>query len=80
MASTVFLYLAAYLAFPMLKVWLSSPSTFVTNSFSVSPAALAGLLNFLAPSILGLASDILLLSSFSGLHNWGCSIKVSLHG
>ena len=58
-----FLFLAAYLAFPMSKVWLLSPNTFVTNSFLVGyPAALMGLRNFLAPSILGLASDILSLS------------------
>ncbi len=43
-ASTVFWYLAVYFAFPMSKVWLSSPSTLVTNSFLVGPAFLAGLL------------------------------------
>ena len=74
-----FLYLATYLAFPMTKVWLSSPSTFVTNSFLVSPAALAGLQNFFAPSILGLASNMFSLSSFSSLLDWGCSVKVRMH-
>jgi hypothetical protein len=75
-----FLVLGRIFAFPMSKMWLLSPSTFVTNSFLVGPVALVGLRNFLAPSILGLASDMFLLSSFSGLHNWGCSVKVSLHG
>jgi hypothetical protein len=53
MASTVFLYLAAYFAFSMSNVWPSSPSTFVTNSFLIGPSALVDLRNFLAPSILG---------------------------
>ena len=59
MASTVFLCLAAYFAFPMLKVWLSSPRTFVTNSFLIGPTALVDLRNIFAPSILGVASAIL---------------------
>ena len=59
----VFLYLAEYFAFPMSKVWLSSPNTFVTNSFLVGcPAALMGRRNFLAPSILGSASNMFSLS------------------
>ena len=33
MASIVLLYFAVYFAFPMSKVWLSSPNTFVMNFF-----------------------------------------------
>ena len=45
------------------KVWLSSPNTFVTNSSLVScPTAFMGRQNFLAPTILGLASDMFSLS------------------
>ncbi len=43
-ASTVFWSLAACFAFSMSKVWLSSPSTLVMNSFLAGPAFLAGLL------------------------------------
>ncbi len=43
-ASTVFWYLAAYFAFPISKVWLSSPSTLVRNSFLAGPAFYASLL------------------------------------
>jgi hypothetical protein len=70
MASTVFLYLGAYFAFPMSKVWLSSHSTFVANYFLVGAAALAvGLQNFLALSILGLASNMSYFHFFSSLHS-----------
>ena len=61
MASTIFLYAAVYFAFLMSKVWLSSLSTFATNSLLVGPAALTGLRYFLAPSILGLTSDVFAL-------------------
>ena len=64
MASTDFLYLAAYFVFPMLKVWLSSPSTFVEDYFLIGPTALVGLRYFMAPSILGLTSDISFSFSF----------------
>ena len=43
-AFTVFWYMAAYFVFPMLKVWLSSSSTLVRNSFLAGPIFLVGLL------------------------------------
>ena len=43
MASTDFWYLAAYFALPMSKVWDSSPTTFVTNSFLAGAPFRAGL-------------------------------------
>ena len=62
MASTVFLYLAAHFALQMSKVGLSNPSTFVPNSFLIGPEALVDLRKFLAPSILGVASNIFSLT------------------
>jgi len=65
-ALTVSLNLAAHFAFPMSKVWLLNPYTFVTNSCLIAgPAALMDLRKFLAPSFLGVVSNIFSLSFWS---------------
>jgi hypothetical protein len=62
MASTDFCYFAVYFMLLLSKVWVSRPTTFVTNSFLAGPAFLGGLWGNLGfPLILGLLSVILFL-------------------
>ncbi len=75
MASTDFWYFATYFAFPMLKVWVSSPTTLVTNYFLAGPAFVGGPqgnLGFL--SILGFFPVILILfPPLFSKKRWGLS-------
>ena len=61
MASTDFWYFAAHFAFLMSKVCISSPTAFITNSFFVNAAFLAGVQrNLGCPLTLGFLSNILI--------------------
>jgi hypothetical protein len=62
----------------MSKVWFSSPYTFITNSFLICGlTALMGRQNFLVPQSWVWPPKYSLF--LSGLYDWGCSIKGSLH-